>query len=117
MDELEAIWIQFLSELQSKEAIENTERKMIAGTPFLYVVLKTSLNQHELEKLIRNAAKKAMAGKRVTVQTIYVREQANTIVFRHRFFVPQEKMFCCGNLCEDCILLRHLKNRSKKDRG
>lgn len=109
MDELEAIWIQFLSELQDKEAIENAERKMIAGTPFLYIVLKKSITQQEAEKLIRKAAKKAMHGKRVTVQTFYVREQANTFVFRHRFFVPQEKMFCCGNLCEDCILLRQKK--------
>jgi hypothetical protein len=47
-----------------------------------------------------------MRGKQLHCETIFVRQEEHLYVFRHRFYVPQQKMFCCGNLCPDCILYR-----------
>nr|WP_034670071.1 hypothetical protein [Ectobacillus panaciterrae] len=48
----------------------------------------------------------AMKGKRVHAECIFVRQENTLFVFRYRFYVPQQKMFCCGNLCIDCIRFR-----------
>ncbi|MGP1907369.1 hypothetical protein ACTSEZ_04320 [Metabacillus sp. JX24] len=85
--------------------------KKTAGIPFLYIACKGNASADELALLIEKSARTAMRGKRLTAETVFVREDKNLYVFRHRFYVPQEKMFCCGNLCDDCI---RLKNRHKK---
>ncbi|MCD7033919.1 hypothetical protein LRR81_06695 [Metabacillus sp. GX 13764] len=106
MTELEGIWTEFLLILKEQHIVMMAERKIIAGTPFLYISAKEDVPLEELKKCIFRASKKAMLKKRVTVKTVFVRRDGNLNVFRHRFFVPQEKMFCCGNLCPDCVLLK-----------
>jgi hypothetical protein len=39
----------------------------------------------------------------------YVRRSKGRDVYRIHFRVPDEKSFCCGNSCIDCILLRPKK--------
>ncbi|RIW27450.1 hypothetical protein D3H55_22860 [Bacillus salacetis] len=102
--DLAVIWDKFAEHLQSFKAIEDYEMKKIAGIPFIYV--KASCAKEEIEEIIKKSAAKSMRGKRLHSETVYVRPQANHFVYRHRFYVPQEKMFCCGNLCVDCIRLR-----------
>ncbi|MGD6833189.1 hypothetical protein ACQCT5_13550 [Sutcliffiella halmapala] len=107
--ELEQIWSTFLNELKEDELVEGCFRKNITGIPFLYVHVsaeKVSEWEAKGSVIIAACAKKAMFRKKVTVETHFVREAHHQYVYRHRFFVPQEKMFCCGNLCEDCIRLR-----------
>ncbi|WP_409253589.1 hypothetical protein V1502_06695 [Bacillus sp. SCS-153A] len=102
--DLTLIWDKFAEHLQSFEGIEDFEMKKIAGIPFIYV--GGSLPKDQLEELIKKAAAKSMRGKRLHSETVYVRQKGSELVYRHRFYVPQEKMFCCGNLCVDCIRLR-----------
>ncbi|MBM7621714.1 hypothetical protein JOC95_003622 [Bacillus tianshenii] len=107
--ELEQIWFTFLDELKSDELVEGCFRKNITGIPFLYVHVsaeRVSEWESRGSSIIAVCSKKAMFRKKVTVETHFVRVSNNLYVYRHRFFVPQEKMFCCGNLCADCIRLR-----------
>ncbi|AST92171.1 MULTISPECIES: hypothetical protein [Sutcliffiella] len=105
---LQTIWAIFLTEMNSNSIIQLCERKDITGIPFIYITPAVDADLDLLLQTIKICSKKAMYKQRVTVKTNFVRKSDNIYVFRHRFFVPQEKMFCCGNLCEDCI---RLKNR------
>ena len=102
--DLAVIWDKFAEHLQSFEGVEDFEMKKIAGIPFIYV--RGTLPKEKLEELIKIASAKSMRGKRLHSETVYVRQKDCQSVYRHRFYVPQEKMFCCGNLCVDCIRLR-----------
>ncbi len=98
------IWNTFLENLALQPGILNVRGKKVTGIPFLY--LDTSLEKIEVEKLIRERSAKAMRGKRLQSMTTFVRMDKTTYVYRHRFYVPQQKMFCCGNLCDDCVRLQ-----------
>lgn len=102
--DLALIWAKFAEHLESFDGIEDYEMKKIAGIPFIYI--KASLTKDEIEELVKRSSAKSMRGKRLHSETVYVREQELHYIYRHRFYVPQEKMFCCGNLCVDCIRLR-----------
>ncbi|WP_456271650.1 hypothetical protein [Bacillus sp. AK031] len=102
--DLAMIWDKFAEHLKSFEGIEDYEMKKIAGIPFIYV--KGSLSKEEIEEIVMRSSAKSMRGKRLHSETVYVRTKDQHYVYRHRFYVPQEKMFCCGNLCVDCIRLR-----------
>ncbi|RSD28136.1 hypothetical protein [Mesobacillus subterraneus] len=103
---LELIWERFLSILSADEAIDNVYYKKAAGIPFLYVQRKEDGSQKEIENRIRHASAGAMKGRQLHSETEFVRKDGFLLVFRHRFYVPQRKMFCCGNLCPDCIRLK-----------
>ncbi|WP_335870489.1 hypothetical protein [Bacillus sp. 2205SS5-2] len=102
--DLEPIWEAFILHLKNLESIEEVYWKKAAGIPFLYI--KTELEQAKLERGIKRCAGRTMKGFRLHCDTIFVRKKIELYVYRHRFYVPQEKMFCCGNLCDDCIRLR-----------
>ncbi|WP_404449937.1 hypothetical protein LG307_09015 [Sutcliffiella horikoshii] len=107
--ELEQIWNVFLEELDKNDLVVSCFRKHVTGIPFLYVEIDHKHISGWEEKglsFIGVCSKKAMHKKKVTAETHYVRRQGCLFVYRHRFYVPQEKMFCCGNLCDDCIRLR-----------
>ncbi|WP_226681113.1 hypothetical protein [Sutcliffiella horikoshii] len=107
--ELEQIWDVFLVELDKNEIVICCFRKHVTGIPFLYVEVDPDHISGWEEKgrsFIGVCSKVAMHKKKVTVETHFVRRDENLFVYRHRFYVPQEKMFCCGNLCDDCIRLR-----------
>lgn len=109
MVELEQIWDTFLEELNKNDLVVHCFRKKVTGIPFLYVQIDSDHIYDWEEKgqsFIHVCSKKAMFKKKVTVETHFFRCQDNLFVYRHRFYVPQEKMFCCGNLCEDCIRLK-----------
>lgn len=107
--DIEVIWTQFLKLLSDYDSIDQASYKKSAGIPFLYIQTKSHLSysQNELEKAIRQSAAGAMKGKQLHSETEFVRKEGNLFVFRHRFYVPQRKMFCCGNLCPDCIRLKY----------
>ncbi len=81
-------------------------RVKIAGTPFLYLSPTNPIDTKTLNRAIEKAAVIAMKGKRLHYELVFVRQDENVLVFRSRFYVPQEKMFCCGNLCHNCIRFR-----------
>jgi hypothetical protein len=111
--DLEPIWETFITRLTLHPFIESVYRKKITGIPFLYISLKQPLVQVDIEKEISKCSIIAVKGKRLHSETIFVRNEGMMYVYRHRFLVPQEKMFCCGNLCKDCtrtLLKKPAKN-------
>ncbi len=102
---LEEIVNVFLNRMNADKSLSCWIKKS-AGIPFLYVQSNSNATIAEITSKINKESRFAMKGKRLTSECIFVREETNLYVFRHRFYVPQEKMFCCGNLCEDCIRLK-----------
>ncbi len=82
------------------------QKKIYSGFPFLYI--ETTSTKDQLEAELKHAASKAMKGKRLSCEIVFVRFQSPDHIYRARFYVPQEKLFCCGNGCTDCV---RLKNR------
>ncbi|PPA72161.1 hypothetical protein [Jeotgalibacillus proteolyticus] len=103
--DVDLIWKNFIDCLSQREGIDSAHWRKVAGIPFLYVSVSDAA-QGSLHYEIKRCAGKAMRGKRLHAETVSVRVSGNDHVFRHRFYVPQEKMFCCGNLCPDCIRFR-----------
>ncbi|KGX93286.1 hypothetical protein N781_12835 [Pontibacillus halophilus JSM 076056 = DSM 19796] len=102
-DELDRAWFVFLSTLNRIEPL-SVSKRMITGIPFVFIEKHhTKLQKTELDDYVKKAAAKAMKGKRLTLSMSFVRENETFIIYRVRFLVPQRKMFCCGNLCVDCI--------------
>ncbi|ANC79333.1 hypothetical protein ABE65_008025 [Fictibacillus phosphorivorans] len=83
--------------------INHVDKKMMAGIPFIYVTVSSQYTIEQSTDSVKKHAVKAMKGKRLTLNLTFVRSEDNLRVYRMRFLVPQEKMFCCGNLCFDCI--------------
>ncbi|OXS63372.1 hypothetical protein B0G93_103200 [Bacillus sp. V-88] len=102
--DLNVIWDYFIEHLKEEDGIEEAQVKWSAGIPFIYIRSKKPKN--DIEYCIKKWSAKAMRGKRLHSDTIFFREEESLYVYRHRFFVPQEKMFCCGNLCVDCVRLK-----------
>lgn len=101
--DLDDIWKVFISLLQSNQLIDHADWKKAAGIPFVYIRPKITTAETAVEKAILLASSKAMKGKQLHSETLFVRREINLLVYRHRFYVPQKKMFCCGNLCADCV--------------
>ncbi|RXY99384.1 hypothetical protein [Fictibacillus sp. S7] len=100
---LDDIWTRFLTAFRQADFIVSIEKKLVAGLPFLYILTSGTVSKEMIEQTIKQEAIRAMKGMRLNAEIIYVRKEALLYVYRFRFLVPQEKMFCCGNLCEDCI--------------
>ncbi|GAA0338844.1 hypothetical protein GCM10008967_31410 [Bacillus carboniphilus] len=101
--DLDTIYSNFVNFISQNEEIHLVELKKVVGVPFIYIHGPIELTT--AEKKIKEASSKSMRGKRLSSQTVYVRSDESLHVFRHRFYVPQRKMFCCGNLCVDCVRL------------
>lgn len=99
---LDRIWEKFLISLLAFPAIESADRRNIAGIPFIYIKSAADLAPIEYEKIIIQASKDVIKGYQVRSETFFVRCHPPVYIFRHRFYVPSKKMFCCGNLCPDC---------------
>ncbi len=103
MTDVETAWHLFMLTLNHDPCILTCYKKTIAGIPFVYVTSSTQLERKEIEESLKKAAASAMKGKRLTLSMSFVREHEALYVYRVRFLVPQQKMFCCGNMCTDCI--------------
>lgn len=101
--DLDSIWEIFLEKAAGIPGVASIEMKKITGIPFLFITPEEDSTLEAIEKGIRICSADTMKGKRLSSETIYVRSGDSYYVFRHRFFVPQRKMFCCGNLCDDCV--------------
>ncbi|MGA9288592.1 MAG: hypothetical protein WBV93_09645 [Anaerobacillus sp.] len=104
---LDDIWNPFLNELAKSNAVSSVYRQNITGIPFLYLTVNEDIRKATIETLIKIEAARCMRGKQLRMEYSFVREEGSLLVYRVRFLVPQEKMFCCGNLCPDCIRFRN----------
>lgn len=104
--DLEVIWTSFLQQFTQHPMIQSIKKQTFSGLPFIYIETNPELEERQLEYLIKTYSASVMKGKRLHAETIFVRKEGTLFVYRHRFYVPQEKMFCCGNLCTDCIRLK-----------
>jgi hypothetical protein len=104
--DIDIIWGKFIKDLNSQVEIRTAVIKRMAGLPFLYVDVKDKASKETIENAIKECAVKAMKGKRLNFEIFPVRQEQSLFVYRCRFLVPQEKMFCCGNFCVDCIRFR-----------
>ncbi|MGI8314001.1 hypothetical protein [Halobacillus mangrovi] len=93
----------FHHELMNHPIFKQVEFKKVTGLPFVYLTAKDDVSQKDIEETLKVSAARAMRGKRLTLAMSYVRKDQAQYVYRVRFLVPQRKMFCCGNLCDDCI--------------
>ncbi|MFC7372050.1 hypothetical protein ACFQPF_10185 [Fictibacillus iocasae] len=106
--ELDLVWERFLEQLNHSETGLSAYKKEVTGIPFLYVsLLASTIGREQAEHTIKVCAAQSIKGKRLSLLMEYVREDSHLLVYRFRFLVPQEKMFCCGNLCPDCIRFKH----------
>lgn len=105
MTDVEQAWSIFTDYIGKNSSVQSIIKTTVAGIPFIYVKRKdcNNLDKSVINQLIKEAAAFAMKGKRLTLSLAFVREDKTLLVYRVRFLVPQEKMFCCGNLCDDCI--------------
>lgn len=103
MTDHERAWQVFEKLLTESEKIKTYQIKKITGLPFLYLTPESGRSRADMEELLKRTAASAMKGKRLTLAMSFVRKDQASYVYRVRFLVPQRKMFCCGNLCDDCI--------------
>ncbi|MDN4073563.1 MULTISPECIES: hypothetical protein [Fictibacillus] len=101
--DLDHIWNSFLEAIRQTPFVHSAEKKLITGLPFLYIRTDGTADRTKIEEELKNRSMQAMKGSRLNAELSYVRTDSDLYVFRFRFLVPQMKMFCCGNLCEDCI--------------
>ena len=101
---LASFYQQFVETLHRDKLIAQSNWRTYAGQRFLYV--NSPLPASVLTKQLLEAAERLSYGTRLKPECIYVRSAENWHVYRFRFRVPDEKQFCCGNLCEDCFLHR-----------
>lgn len=104
---LDDIWDQFLLCISSNDEIKDVSNKLICGVIFLYI---QPLIPHKSEAFIKNilltCSKQYTLQYKLLYRVEFVRVDQNIFVFRHRFYVPNQKMFCCGNKCSNCTRFR-----------
>lgn len=107
---LEHYYQRFEAELCKRSQFSHVGWREFAGQRFIYV--NSPLPASHLANILLEAGNLLTRGTKLKVECIYVRSVEHQHVFRFRFLVPHEKQFCCGNLCEDCFLLR--ENRANE---
>jgi hypothetical protein len=104
---LEHYYQRFEAELCMQSELSQFHWLEFAGQRFLYV--NSPLPASHLAKKLLEAGNLSTQGTKLKVECLYVRSLEHLHVFRFRLLVPNEKQFCCGNLCDDCFLLRETK--------
>ncbi|MEW4283852.1 hypothetical protein Q0N35_09145 [Priestia koreensis] len=100
---LDEIWKIFFQHLHTSSHILQYEQKNFAGIPFLYIDADMNTTKKEIDEAILASSIRAASHQKVTWRTSFVRNDGSRYVYQHRFIVPLQKMFCCGNNCADCV--------------
>jgi hypothetical protein len=108
---LEHVYQHYHETMSRLPEITHVEWREFAGQRFLYV--SSPLPAGSLTKVLLEAGNRVASGTKLKVELLYVRSLDSQHVFRFRFLVPNEKQFCCGNLCQDCFLFRERKPDSR----
>ncbi|TSB46304.1 hypothetical protein [Alkalicoccobacillus porphyridii] len=86
--------------LQWLDGHYNVSLKEISGYHFIYI--RSNEPPTSIEKQIILAANQLIKKNTLSYECVFVRQKNGQSVFRFRFLVPSEKMFCCGNGCINC---------------
>ncbi|QQE72934.1 hypothetical protein KDJ56_13365 [Brevibacillus composti] len=95
---------QLIIHLREEGVITEAAWREYAGQRFLYV--NSPLPPPELGICLTEAGERMTQGTVARPECIFVRSSGTDQVYRFRFRIPEDKKFCCGNLCEDCFLFR-----------
>jgi len=106
---LATFYQQFEKQLHLEGIVTKSGWQTHAGQRFFYV--SSTLPTPQLTNKLVETGERLTTDTKLKPECIYVRSHAEQHVYRFRFLVPSEKQFCCGNLCEDCFLLREKKSR------
>jgi hypothetical protein len=109
---LEHYYQRFEAELCMQSEFSQIVWREFAGQRFIYV--NSPLPASHLAIKLLEAGTISTQGTKLKVECIYVRSLEHLHVFRFRFLVPNEKQFCCGNLCVDCFLLRENRENQQE---
>ncbi|USG63689.1 hypothetical protein NDK47_16065 [Brevibacillus ruminantium] len=101
---LDQLYQRLMEELFADGFVAAASWREYAGRRFLYV--RSPLTSAQLSTCLTAAGERITAGTVIQPECIYVRTTGEDQVFRFRFVIPEDKKFCCGNLCEDCFLFR-----------
>ncbi|MFC4076917.1 hypothetical protein [Salinithrix halophila] len=101
----------FLRQLILGEGCREAFLRNYAGVQFLYILPATAVNHKEIRCLIDEKATDLTRNSARFHECQYVRQSRGWLVFRFRFRFPDEKSFCCGNQCIDCVLLHRGRKR------
>ncbi|MGN7468768.1 hypothetical protein [Brevibacillus sp. SAFN-007a] len=101
---LAAFYRRFEEALHQEGIATKCDWRTHAGQLFLYV--SSALPASRLTERLLETGERLTAPTTLKPECLYVRSSDDQHVYPFRFLVPNEKQFCCGNLCEDCILLR-----------
>ncbi|MBD1370968.1 hypothetical protein IC620_01145 [Hazenella sp. IB182357] len=85
---------------------QSLDMKIFAGVPFLYFKLQDHSGQHALEVWLDKVIEGFTSGTIWTIQWLYIRSSSNGLVYKFSIRSPNQKSFCCGNQCPNCILFR-----------
>ncbi|MCS1350181.1 hypothetical protein [Mechercharimyces sp. CAU 1602] len=99
------LYSQLLSCINKDPRCHQIESKRYTGVNFLYITWKGQ-KKETLEICLQRCAQQITRRSSLTYQHHFVRQSGDCLIYRFTFFVPNEKSFCCGNECEDCILFR-----------
>ncbi|SEM71546.1 hypothetical protein [Lihuaxuella thermophila] len=97
------IFVETLDTAEQKPYVE-LMRKQFAGVSFLYVKLQAPSSQQDFENFLHKEAERFITGTSWFYEFEYIRSSQAGLIYRFRFRVPEEKSFCCGNECPNCIL-------------
>lgn len=90
--------------LHTLQQYYSVQQRDIGGYQFLYV--QSDKHPDIIKQHIVEISRELCKNKSIQFECTFVRKQTNQCVYRIRFLVPSEKMFCCGNGCVDCTLLQ-----------
>ncbi|CAJ1003032.1 MULTISPECIES: hypothetical protein [Bacillales] len=101
---LDTYYQRFTDAILQQDVAASAYWRQFAGQRFFYIASPLPATQLACQLLA--TGERITADTKLKLECVYVRSDSSQHVFRVRFLVPQEKQFCCGNLCEDCFLLR-----------
>ena len=103
---LDGVWKQFYDCISNDEQVNHYSNKSICGVNFLYVQPKNLSNEETIKNVFISCSKQFTELYKLIYRIEFVRYDNHHYVYRHRFYVPNKKMFCCGNSCVDCTRFR-----------
>jgi len=104
---LDDIWEQFLLCISSNAEVKEASNKLICGVIFLYIQpLVPQKSEAFIKNIVLTCSKQYTSQYKYIYRIEFVRSEQHILIFRHRFYVPNQKMFCCGNECVNCTRFR-----------